>query len=79
MRTGAYGGSDVLLVPLQGAQAVGDLQQCGRPQLGATGNEAAAVLHPEAEEGLVAHLLGGGAGRSPVSEEGEKPRHPLSV
>lgn len=57
---------------------MGDLQQRGRPQLGATGDEAAAVLHPEAEEGLVAHLLGAG-GHSQVREESEKQSKPLSI
>lgn len=34
-------------------------QQCGCPQLGATGDETPVVLHPEAEEGLITHLLEG--------------------
>lgn len=57
---------------------MGDLQQRGCPQLGATGDEAAAVLHPEAEEGLIAHLLGAG-GHSQVREESEKQGKPSSV
>ena len=54
-----YRGSRVLLISLEGAQPVGDLQQRGRPQLGAAGDEAPVVLHPEAEEGFVTDLLEG--------------------
>ena len=67
-----YRGSRVLLISLEGAQPVGDLQQRGRPQLGAAGNEAPIVLHSEAEEGFVTDLLEGQA------DPGE-PRHPLLI
>lgn len=49
----------VLLIPLQRAEPMRHFQQCGCPQLGATGDETPVVLHPEAEEGLVTHLLEG--------------------
>ena len=67
-----YRRSHVLLISLEGAQPVGDLQQRGRPQLGAAGDEAPIVFHPEAEEGFVTDLLEGRA------DAGE-PRHPLLV
>ena len=56
-----YRGSRVLLVSLEGAQPVRDLQQRGGPQLGAAGDEAPVVLHPEAEEGFVTDLSEGQA------------------
>lgn len=56
---GTYRGSCVLLVPLECAQPIGDFQQRGGAQLGTAGDETPVVLHPEAEEGLVTHLLEG--------------------
>lgn len=68
-RARTYRGNHVLLVPLQGAQPIRDLQQRGCPQLGATGNETSIVLYPEAEEGLVTHLL---EGQADPGEGGER-------
>lgn len=58
---GTHGRRYVLLIPLQGGETAGDLQQSGRSKLGATGDETASVLNPEAEEGLITHLLTGSA------------------
>ena len=53
----------------RGERSLGQ-RQC--PQLGAAGDEAPIVFHPEAEEGFVTDLLEGRA------DAGE-PRHPLLV
>ena len=56
-RPGTHGRSYVLLVPLESGETAGDLQQSGRPELGAAGDETAGVLNPEAEERVITHLL----------------------
>lgn len=56
-RLGTHRRSYVLLIPLQGGEAAGHLQQSGRSKLGAAGDETPGVLNPEAEEGLVTYLL----------------------
>lgn len=54
---GTYGRGHVLLISLEGIQPIRYFQQCGCPQLGATGDETPIVLHPKAEECLITHLL----------------------
>lgn len=54
---GTHGRSYVLLIPLQSGETAGDLQQSGRPELGATRDETPVVLNPEAEEWVITHLL----------------------
>jgi len=52
----SYGCHQALLVPLQGAQPRGDLQERGAAQLGADGQESTVLLHAEAVQRLVTHL-----------------------